>query len=1495
MYKIRFNGLNVAVPTQLTNSGSLGSNVASVDIHNQQNKFLAVGNSGNIRNGTLSGNTITWTDASQNVIPAVITKVEAVKLNATPNLIAVGIDGSVWKAVGGVNDWYLRNSGTTNYFTSVAVDTLGRGLICGRSGKIFKVTNGETFSPAITGVSSPVSSNMTDVAIDWASSNAFITSESGQVVYMGTYIYPTAQLASAGTNGAANGVAFKSSGNAYIAGNSAFLSNYSGLNSVVNTNIFASSLSHLHFTDVNNGYLIDSSHVIRRTSNGGINWSVVLPDTTLPVLLRVFSPENGQALVVGDGNYGAVINGNSITQHLSFSGSSADFYDIDFNAANTSTGVIVGSRSTSYKVYAVSPTSYATSLIAQGIALSPAYKTVHVFRNSDFLTAGEGGLIKYCAGGTFYNQAGYTLAGGINSANISFRDIYFHDDYSGYVVGDSGAAIKCYLDDKISNIATTVNAIAWQQFCNQALYGAYGNAGIQKLIFHSIAFSSRTKGMIGGANNNFTMGSPFYSQKYATLISDEGGYYGTRFWYDKLGRLILSQNSKQYNKKNPDDNSVSQAFSYTLYDALGRITEVGEKYENHATILIPSPLKQKTIFGSNVDDNVFNPDVIDETKFLAWIGEAGRRADVTQTHYDRQSILPVSFATQNNLRRRVATVTFEDVRDIYDSTYQHATHYSYDIHGNVTTLWQENTSLTSINQHLKRTDYEFDLISGKVNKAVYQPDSADQFIHRYTYDADNRVTKVETSRDNIIYETDANYIYYAHGSLARIEYGKDHVQGMDYAYTLNGWVKGVNSNRLQASNDMGHDGDGIMMNPNAKFGRDAMGYTLGYFVGDYESIDYTNWNTASTRFEAYKAGTGYGSLIAGLYNGNIADMETTISSADTLVGAIPTEQTHYALGNIYKYDQLNRLKQAISYNSLDTSTSNIWSYPFTPDLYKNEFTYDANGNILTQTKYDSTGTIIDDLTYNYEMSGGKLKRNRLYHVNDAASSPGISDDIEDQGTFNSAPGTINQVNNYRYDETGNLTHDSIEEIDTIKWNADGKIRAIIRKTGSSKSNLVFDYDAQGNRIAKRVYTSGGAWISSTMYVRDAQGNVMSIYEHKPIPGPAVSYKQTELNVYGSSKLGTSYPDLEMIGALINLDTARIHLGNKQYEMSNHLGNILTTVSDKKIAVNDNTDSIIDYYVGDIISATDYYAFGQQLYGRRYNSNKVRAGFNGQEKTDEVSGSGNHTTAFFWEYDTRLGRRWNIDPMVKHWESPYAAFSDNPVLFRDPDGDDVINGDRLEANKKKVMMERANDKLSDFKTNHKIGDNTKKKDFIAKGGTKQDWKEYRSLRKEARNATREFHRWDERANITQGIIDQWKVSAPNLFNEVDKQSTDFILTSFDFDPGRDRAFGATTPEYSGDATNAQAPPSMGVRIAQQVNVSSIDPETGEYSLNHEAGHFLYIIKYTGEYVKYYIESNKKGTYVAGGHGTNDESGKVATKYGKLKDIPATPPIILQKGN
>lgn len=93
---------------------------------------------------------------------------------------------------------------------------------------------------------------------------------------------------------------------------------------------------------------------------------------------------------------------------------------------------------------------------------------------------------------------------------------------------------------------------------------------------------------------------------------------------------------------------------------------------------------------------------------------------------------------------------------------------------------------------------------------------------------------VKTSRDGVFFDNDASYRYCLHGPLARVEIGEEHVQGIDYIYTLQGWIKGVNSNSLNVSTDPGNDGGTAGSNQN--FARDAFGYSLNYFSGDYQAI-----------------------------------------------------------------------------------------------------------------------------------------------------------------------------------------------------------------------------------------------------------------------------------------------------------------------------------------------------------------------------------------------------------------------------------------------------------------------------------------------------------------------------------------------------------------------------------------------------------------------------------------------------------------------------------
>ena len=79
-------------------------------------------------------------------------------------------------------------------------------------------------------------------------------------------------------------------------------------------------------------------------------------------------------------------------------------------------------------------------------------------------------------------------------------------------------------------------------------------------------------------------------------------------------------------------------------------------------------------------------------------------------------------------------------------------------------------------------------------------------------------------------------------------------------------------------------------------------------------------------------------------------------------------------------------------------------------------------------------------------------------------------------------------------------------------------------------------------------------------------------------------------------------------------------------------------------------------------------------GRKYQagSGSYRFSMNGQEKDKELNED--ITTAMYWEYDSRIGRRWNLDPKPSSAVSSYSCFKNNPIWNFDKEGDSIILGD-----------------------------------------------------------------------------------------------------------------------------------------------------------------------------------------------------------------------------
>ena len=117
------------------------------------------------------------------------------------------------------------------------------------------------------------------------------------------------------------------------------------------------------------------------------------------------------------------------------------------------------------------------------------------------------------------------------------------------------------------------------------------------------------------------------------------------------------------------------------------------------------------------------------------------------------------------------------------------------------------------------------------------------------------------------------------------------------------------------------------------------------------------------------------------------------------------------------------------------------------------------------------------------------------------------------------------------------------------------------------------------------------------------------------------------------------------------------IGDKRFELSNHLGNVLAVVSDKKIPT-----ATAGVFNPDVLSYSDYYPFGSLVPNRHADSYTYRYGFQGQEMDNELKGEGNSLNYTFRMHDPRIGRFFATDPLeLKYpWNSPYA-FSENNVM------------------------------------------------------------------------------------------------------------------------------------------------------------------------------------------------------------------------------------------
>jgi RHS repeat-associated protein len=577
-----------------------------------------------------------------------------------------------------------------------------------------------------------------------------------------------------------------------------------------------------------------------------------------------------------------------------------------------------------------------------------------------------------------------------------------------------------------------------------------------------------------------------------------------RFLYDALKRNRFAQNAQQL---------ADETFAYVKYDELGRSIEGGICSLANVNVAQFEDLNDEQYLelvvdlSGHIDMDASFPPTYDG-------GGLPNNKQVIRTTYNTSSGVNYYGVAQTYLRNRVSFVTRDEDGDWTTLHDQYSSHYSYDAHGNVEWLVQQAPVLGK-----NYMSYEYDLVSGNALRVSFNEHRADKIFHRYSYDRDNRITNMETSRNGEIWDNDASYEYYLHGPMKRTEIGEDHIQGLDYTYTTQGWLKGINTPELDPQSDPGADQS--VPGTAGLFADDVFGMSLGYFEGDFKH----NSSFFDGADDLYTSGTD-------LYNGNISTW-----LAQTTTGDVNLDKIH---GRLFNYDVLNRLKSS-AFAEHD-GTELVISVD---NAFATNYTYDADGNLTHLNRNDAAGGasvgIMDQLIYNYEVDVNGHAINRLEFVDETSSSLSHGELVDDH--------------TYVYDEIGNLTEDKgleyfdaegnglalYEVIQTIGWNEDGKIREVL-KTISDQNGVIqirqellrFHYDASGQRVRKESWREYGLGVDpirqaenhkETFYVRDGRGNPMAIYERTNaefLSGSTTlqaTFTMVEQPLYGTKRVG----------------------------------------------------------------------------------------------------------------------------------------------------------------------------------------------------------------------------------------------------------------------------------------------------------------------------------------------------------------------------------------
>lgn len=337
--------------------------------------------------------------------------------------------------------------------------------------------------------------------------------------------------------------------------------------------------------------------------------------------------------------------------------------------------------------------------------------------------------------------------------------------------------------------------------------------------------------------------------------------------------------------------------------------------------------------------------------------------------------------------------------------------------------------------------------------------------HTYLYDAADRVKSYyfnNTASANIsLSSPTASYSYYLHGGLKRKELGGK-LQGLDYIYTLQGWLKGINlppTTNTHGFTDV----------------KSASGFQNDLFVAsyDYYAGDYSNATVN------YTSPTALPAITSPYYDGTIRSIAYEHNGA-----ASPGAKTY-----AFTYDDKYRLKTA-SYGSYSWATK---AFTANNAYAVGNLNYDAHGNIMSMTQIGADGVYqgpSDDFNYTYTGSGNQLSK-----VEGGPNGQGVRP----------------VKRNYSYDAIGRMISEENGTLKYYSYNSDDQVVAVYSDVAKTKYIQAYTYDENASLYSVFNYATDGITITKKTWYINIDGTEPVVYTQDVAGGGGAVLEQIPLH------------------------------------------------------------------------------------------------------------------------------------------------------------------------------------------------------------------------------------------------------------------------------------------------------------------------------------------------------------------------------------------------